>query len=202
MNSAPSPVHLNQAVLLPNGLTLAAIQHAVDYIEREASEFVELYDEQRNAFSTVVGIYGAKALHTFSNYEQNPNRFHAQQRFPDLIRRGVPLSKLRAQDCLESKASIRAWELQAHYNHAGWYIVWRYLVDPTRSLTGRPVVVWRVHVAFLSETNWKYEPSSAGAHGGGRTHTFGVKKPATVFADKAAYDRLDVTLRGGKPVLP
>ncbi len=32
--------------------------------------------------------------------------------------------------------------IQSHYNHDGWYIVWRYVIDPTKRMKpGRPVIV-------------------------------------------------------------
>jgi DNA modification methylase len=48
--------------------------------------------------------------------------------------------------------------------------------------------------------DWKYEGSSAGSEGGGRTHTFGLKLPAKRLKDKAVYQRKDVKLIGGKAV--
>ena len=40
--------------------------------------------------------------------------------------------------------------IQSHYDHAGWYIVWRYLVDPTETIErGKPVIVWHVDIVFL-----------------------------------------------------
>jgi len=46
--------------------------------------------------------------------------------------------------------------VQSHYDHPGWYIVWRYLVDPTKSIKAdRVVVIWRVDVAFLEKSDWK-----------------------------------------------
>jgi hypothetical protein len=61
-------------------------------------------------------------------------------------------------------------------------------------------VVWRVDVIFLEKSDWKYEKSSAGTAGGGRTHTFGVKNPARKLKGKAVYQRKDVVIRDGKPV--
>jgi hypothetical protein len=57
-----------------------------------------------------------------------------------------------------------------------------------------------VDVIFLEKSDWKYEGSRAGAEGGGRTHTFGVKNPAGKLKGKAAYVRSDVVIRDGKPV--
>lgn len=64
----------------------------------------------------------------------------------------------------------------------------------------KPVIIWRVDVAYLEKEDWKYEGSTAGAGGGGRTHTFGVKNPASKLKGKAVYHRSDVKLSGGKAV--
>ena len=61
-------------------------------------------------------------------------------------------------------------------------------------------MVWRVDVIFLERSDWKYEASTAGATGGGRTHTFGLKDAALKLRSKAVYKRADVMLSGGKPV--
>jgi hypothetical protein len=101
---------------------------------------------------------------------------------------------------LESKGSKRPWELQSHYDHPGWYIVWRYLVDPTESIElGKPIIIWRVDVVFLRKGDWEYQGSKASALGGGRTHTFGLKNPARKLKGKAIYQRSDIRLSGGKP---
>ena len=74
-------------------------------------------------------------------------------------------------------------------------------VAPTCSLElRRPVPIWRVDVIFVEKSDWKYEGSKAGAGGGGRTHTFGLRKPASLLRDKAVYHRADVRLTGGKAV--
>jgi hypothetical protein len=92
--------------------------------------------------------------------------------------------------------------VQSHYDHPGWYVVWRYLVDPTQTIRlNRPVVVWRVHIAFLRKEDWKYEGSKASSRGGGRTHTFGLRKPADKLANAVAYELPGIKLVGGKPVL-
>jgi hypothetical protein len=190
----------DRTVALPPGLDVAAVRRAIQYIERELADLVEIYYEQANVFSALVGMFGTRALDAVSNYEKHRNLDTAQQRFPDLKRRGSGDTP-SPHECLESKASKRPWAIQSHYDHAGWYIVWRYLVDPTQTLApGRPVVIWRVDVVFLEKTDWKYEKSSAGEAGGGRTHTFGVKNPATRLKAKAVYRRKDVTMRDGKPV--
>lgn len=186
-------------VELPPGLTIAAIKKSVEYIEREAGNLVELYFEQANVFSGVVGILGTRALDTFSVYEKSRHADLAQQRFPDLCRRGAGADP-SPNECLESKASKRPWAMQSHYDHEGWYIVWRYLVDSTCSIEPRKaVIVWRIDVVYLKKEDWTYEGSTAGASGGGRTHTFGVKNPADRLRGKAVYCRSDIKLIRGKP---
>lgn len=124
----------------------------------------------------------------------------AQQRFPDLSRRGSGQHP-RPEHCLESKGSKRPYAIQSHFDHQGWYIVWRYLVDTTRTFEkGKSVVIWRLDVLYLEKSDWKYEKSTAGSEGGGRTHTFGVKNPATRLRGKAVYERTDIVIRDGKPI--
>lgn len=189
----------NKKVPLPPGLTIAAIRKSIESIEKELAELIDVYHEQANVFSALVGIYGTRALDTFSVYEKSRHRDVAQQRFPDLKRRGTgasPPPKLS----LESKGSKRPWELQSHYDHSGWYIVWRYLVDPTESIErGKPILVWRVDIIFLRKVDWEYQASRAGPGGGGRTHTFGLKFPARKLNNRAVYCRADIRLAGGKP---
>ena len=108
------------AVPLPPGLDTHAIRRAIDYIEKERGDLVALYFEQANVFSAVVGIFGTKALHQYSQFEKNKH--------------------------------------------------------------------------------WKYEGSTAGTAGGGRTHTFGVKAPAKKLGGAAVYKRKDIIVRGGKPI--
>ena len=190
----------DSSVAMPPGLSLAAIRRSIDYIERELADLVEIYYEQMNVFSAIVGIFGTRALDSVSNYEKHRNVDTAQQRFPDLRRRGSGPNPT-SNDSLESKASKRAWALQSHFDHPGWYIIWRYLVDPTETLEAqKPVIVWRIDVAFIEKSDWKYESSGAGPSGGGRTHTFGLHRPATKLKGKAVYQRGDVALVGGKPV--
>ncbi|MYI61527.1 MAG: hypothetical protein F4105_07655 [Gemmatimonadetes bacterium] len=194
------PHDFDRGVALPAGLTVAAVSKAADYIERSLADLTDIYFDQANLFSGLVGGFGARALDSHSVYEKHRHRDTAAQRFPDLRRRGSP-DPPAPRDSLESKASIRAWQLQAHYDHAGWYVVWRYLVDPTETYEpGRPVIVWRIDIAFLEQSDWKYEGSGASSAGGGRTETFGLIKPAARLKGCAVYARSDVVLRGGKPV--
>jgi hypothetical protein len=191
----------DDGVPLPPGFGgIGAIGKAIDYVERGLVDLAEIYLEQANVFSALVGIFGTKALDSVSNFEKHRHSYTAQQRFPDLCRRGCSKPP-KPDECLESKGSKRPWAIQSHYDHPGWYIVWRYLVDPTESIEKhRPVIIWRVDVVFLEKSDWKYEKSSAGESGGGRTHTFGVKNPAQRLKGKAVYQRGDLMIRDGKPV--
>jgi hypothetical protein len=185
---------------LPAGLETSHIRNAVSFVEERTAELVDLYYEQANTFSGIVGTFGVRALDALSPYKRHKHPDIAQQRFPDLSLGGRlnPPPDL----ALESKGSIRPWAIQSHYDHPGWYIVWRYLIDATRTIKpGRPVVIWRVDVVFLDKSDWKYEGSTAGAGGGGRTHTFGLRTPAEKLRDAAAYTYPGVLLRGGRPVM-
>ncbi len=190
----------DKKVSLPPELKIAHIRRAIDYIERETSELVEVYFEQANVFSGLVGIFGVRALHTLSPYKKHKHPDVAQQRFPDLSLGG----RLNPppEQALESKGSTRAWALQSHYNHAGWYIVWRYLVDRTEIIKPKKkIVIWRVDVPFLNQNDWKYETSKAAEGRGGRTHTFGVRLPASRFARAIVYQHPKIILRQSRPTL-
>ncbi len=185
---------------LPAGLETSHIRNAVSFVEEQTDPLLDLYYEQANTFSGIVGTFGVRALDALRPYKRHKHPDIAQQRFPDLSLGGRlnPPPDL----ALESKGSIRPWAIQSHYDHPGWYIVWRYLIDATRTIKpGRPVVIWRVDVVFLEKTDWKYEASTAGAEGGGRTHTFGLNSPAAKLRDAAAYAYPGVVLRGGRPVM-
>ncbi len=189
----------DRAVPLPPGLTVGHVRKAIDYVEQQAAELVELYYEQANIFSGLVGILGVRALHALSPYKRHKHPDVAQQRFPDLSR-GGKLNPL-PHHALESKGSTRPWAVQSHYNHPGWYIVWRYAVDPTKQMkSGRVVLVWRVDVPFIRQGDWKYEGSGAGEGRGGRTHTFGIKNPAKLLAGAMAYQAPGIAVHGGKPI--
>ncbi len=197
---APNLDGFDKSVRLPPELKLSHIRRSIEYIERETAEIVEIYYEQANVFSGVVGIFGVRALHSLSPYKKHKHPDVAQQRFPDLSLGG----KLNPspEQALESKGTTRPWALQSHYNHAGWYIVWRYLVDPTKIIKpAREVVIWRVDVAFIRKDDWKYEGSKAQEGRGGRTHTFGVTHPADLFANAIVYKHPKVVLRQSRPAL-
>jgi hypothetical protein len=188
------------AVALPPELKIAHFRPAIEYIEEQASDFADVYYEQANVFSALVGIFGIRALDSYSPYKKHKHPDVAQQRFPDLSLGG----KLKPPplQAVESKGSRRPWAIQSHYDHPGWYVIWRYLVDPTKKVKpGRAVALWRVDVVFLSKTDWKYEGSKAGEGGGGRTHTFGVKQAAKKLQNAAVYQHPYIRIRGGGPTL-
>jgi hypothetical protein len=190
----------DRAVALPPELKVNHIREAIEHVEERAMELIDIYFEQANVFSGIVGILGVQALHALSPYKKHKHPDVAQQRFPDLSLRG----KLNppAEQALESKGSTRPWALQSHYNHPGWYIVWRYAVDQTKRLKpGKLVAIWRVDIPFLHEQDWKYEGSKAAEGRGGRTHTFGVKNPAKRFRNSIIYQSPRIVISQGGPVL-
>ena len=190
----------DRSITLPPSLNITHIQRSIEFIETRAEELIDLYFEQANVFSAVIGILGVRALDSLSPYKRHKHPDIAQQKFPDLSLGGrlnpPPL------EALESKGSTRAWAIQSHYNHPGWYIVWRYLVDPTKLIKrGKPVIIWRVDIPFLQADHWKYEGSTAGEGKGGRTHTFGVKNPKEIISKHIVYKAPEVRLFRGKPGL-
>ncbi len=169
----------DHTVRLPAGLTVVQLRSAIDFVEEKVEELIDLHFRQASYFGRVVGMFGVRALDSLSPYKRHKHPDVAQQRFPDLSLGG----KLNppANEALESKGSTRPWAIQSHYDHPGWYVVWRYAIDPTKRMKrGRAVVVWRVDIPFLRKEQWKYEGSRAAEGRGGRTHTFGVKNPAVV----------------------
>ncbi len=187
-------------VPLPRELKIAHIRRAIEYIEKQTSEFVDVFYEQANVFSALVGIFGTKALDSLSPYKKHRHPDVAQQRFPDLSLTG----KLnpRPEEALESKGTTRPWPIQSHYNHPGWYIVWRYCIDETKMMKhGKDVLIWRVDIPFLKISDWKYEGSKAGEGKGGRTHTFGIKKPAEKLRGAVVFQLPNIAVKQGKPTI-
>jgi hypothetical protein len=190
----------DRSVPLPPELKVGHLHEAIEHVEDRATDLIDIYFEQANVFSGIVGIMGLQALHNLTPYKKHKHPDVAQQRFPDLSLRG----RLNPppEHALESKGSTRPWALQSHYNHPGWYIVWRYVVDQTKRMKpGKLVAVWRVDIPFLQQEDWKYEGSKAAEGRGGRTHTFGVKNPAKRFRNSIVYQSPRITLRQGGPVL-
>lgn len=190
----------DRSVLLPLELKITHIREAVEHVEDRSLELIDIYFEQANIFSAIIGILGIQALHALSPYKKHKHPDVAQQRFPDLSLRG----KLNPppEQALESKGSTRVWALQSHYNHPGWYIVWRYAIDITKRLKqGKLAAIWRVDIVFLGRENWKYEGSRAAEGRGGRTHTFGIKFPSRLLKNCIVYQNPRVIVRQGGPVL-
>jgi hypothetical protein len=195
-----SPDGFHKAVPLPPGLTIVHIKNAIEFVEEKSEELIDLYFEQANIFSAVVGILGVRALDSLSPYKRHRHPDIAQQRFPDLSLKGK--AEPHPAEALESKGSSRPWAIQSHYNHPGWYIVWRYAIDPTKRMKhGKPVLIWRVDLPFLQATDWKYEGSKAKQGQGGRTHTFGIQNPKAVISKAIIYQAPEVSLSRGKPSL-
>lgn len=69
---------------LPKGLERVHIKRAVKYVEEQSSALIDVYFEQANVFSAIIGIMGVKALDAFSPYKKHKHPDVAQQRFPDL----------------------------------------------------------------------------------------------------------------------
>ena len=53
----------DRSVPLPKGLTVGHIRNAIAFVEEQAEEFIDVYYEQANLFSGLVGIFGVRALH-------------------------------------------------------------------------------------------------------------------------------------------
>ena len=190
----------DRSVALPPSLNVTHVQRAIEHIEEKAAEWIDLYVEQANVFSAVIGILGIRALDSLSPYKRHKHPDVAQQRFPDLSLRGR--LDPPAKEALESKGSSRPWAIQSHYDHPGWYIIWRYHVDPTKLMKrGKQILIWRVDLPFISKANWKYEGSSAAEGTGGRTHTFGIRRPRNLISSAVVYRCPQVMLANSKPTL-
>jgi hypothetical protein len=97
---------------LPKDLKPIHIKRAVAYVEKQTADLIDLYLEQANVFSAIVGIFGVKALHAVSPYKKHKHPDVAQQRFPDLSLKGR--LDPPPQQALESKGSTRPWAIQSH----------------------------------------------------------------------------------------
>src|SRR6266851_6559864 len=122
----------DRAVPLPPELKLTHIREAIEHVEGRAAELIDISLEQANVFSGIVGIFGVQALDALSPYKKHKHPDVAQQRFPDLSLGGK--QNPPPAEALESKGSLRPWAVQSHYNHPGWYVIWRYHVDPTKTM--------------------------------------------------------------------
>ena len=57
-------------VPLPKDLKPIHIEKAVEYVEKETADLIDIYVEQANVFSAIVGIFGTKGLDAFSPYQR------------------------------------------------------------------------------------------------------------------------------------
>jgi hypothetical protein len=78
----------DRSVALPPELKISHIREAVAHVEERTAELIDIYFEQANVFSAIVGIMGTQALHSLSPYKKHKHPDVAQQRFPDLSLRG------------------------------------------------------------------------------------------------------------------
>src|SRR5437773_10145416 len=97
----------DRSVALPPELKITQVGEAIEHVEGKATELDDIYFEQANVFSGIVGILGIQALHALSPYKKHKHPDVAQQRFPDLSLRGK-LNPPPAQ-AVESKGSTRPW---------------------------------------------------------------------------------------------
>ena len=99
-------------------MQVSAIRRAICYIEEKLADenFIDLYLEQANIFSGIVGMFGTKALDSLSNYKKSRHVGVTQTRFPDLRRRGAR-QPLQPDDSLECKASLRNHAIPVPLRH-------------------------------------------------------------------------------------
>ena len=86
----PPDSWFNREVALPPGLLVGQLRRVIASVETETEQFVEIYFEQANVFSALVGIFAARAFSSLTVYEKPRHADLAQQRFPDLKLRGSP----------------------------------------------------------------------------------------------------------------
>jgi hypothetical protein len=69
-------------------LTVTHLKSAIGFVEEKAEELIDLYLEQANIFSAVVGFTGVRALDSLSPYKRHKHPGIAQRRFPELSLEG------------------------------------------------------------------------------------------------------------------
>src|SRR5271165_1895244 len=74
----------DRSVRLPPELKITHIREAIEHVEDKTFELIDIYFEQANVFSAIVGILGIQTLHALSPYKKHKHPNIAQQRFPDL----------------------------------------------------------------------------------------------------------------------
>jgi hypothetical protein len=70
------------SVPLPLGLEIAAIRRAIDYMQKELAQLVEIYLEQANVFSAIVGIFGCQGAGRGQQLREAPSRGHGAAALP------------------------------------------------------------------------------------------------------------------------
>ena len=80
-----APDGFDRSVSLPPELKITHIREAMEHLEDKTSELVDIYFEQANVFSGIVGILGIQALDALSPYKKHKHPDIAQQRFPGSI---------------------------------------------------------------------------------------------------------------------
>ncbi len=60
-----------RSVALPPELKISHLREAIEHVEGRASELIDIYFEQANVFSGIVGIMGVQALHALSPYKKH-----------------------------------------------------------------------------------------------------------------------------------
>ena len=63
---ASVPDGFNRSVRLPPELKISHIREAIEHVEGRAAELIDIYFEQANVFSGIVGILGIQALDALS----------------------------------------------------------------------------------------------------------------------------------------
>ena len=96
----------DSTVPLPPGLAVSAIRKSIEFIEKRLADrdLVDLYLEQANIFSALVGMFGTKALDTLSNYEKH----RADERMPLLLRTPAALRFASVEPML-GPVDLRPW---------------------------------------------------------------------------------------------
>jgi NOL1/NOP2/fmu family ribosome biogenesis protein len=59
----------DRSIQLPPALGITHIKNAIEFIEQRAEEWLDIYLEQANIFSGVIGILGVRALDSLSAYK-------------------------------------------------------------------------------------------------------------------------------------
>jgi hypothetical protein len=83
----------DETVALPPGFGgVSVIRRAIEYMERELADLVEIYFEQANVFSAIVGILGTRALDSGQQLGEKPARIHRSAAFSGFVPTGLRAS--------------------------------------------------------------------------------------------------------------